>query len=231
MLYSIIVLSFVLLFLCRFLDGLKIVRVGIIGAGPAGLALVEKILAKKDDATRFEIDVFESRNDPRRTTNHTSYAIGCNARMWQALNKTESEGLLPFLEHRSCSLITSTKFISGWKIAPSISPRVKRFMTTQPLFASGLLDWIETMPKKNSVVNIRFNTKVLGLDARKGLVYSLKNGINDNDSSDNDSSSSSGSSAPPSTDSYDLIIGADGARSTARQAILAETGAVNFEGR
>ena len=83
----------------------------------------------------------------------------------------------------------------------------------QPLFTIGLLNWLERKGSNfHKFAKIKFNTKCLHVDPISGDVYSEnKDGV-------------------VSKENFDLIIGADGARSIARQAVISDASSVCYKG-
>ena len=83
----------------------------------------------------------------------------------------------------------------------------------KPLFTVGLLNWLERKGSNfHKFANIKFNTKCLSVDPISGDVY-----VENND-------------GVVSKENFDLIIGADGARSIARQAVISDASSVCYKG-
>lgn len=190
------------------------IKIAIIGSGPSGLLLTERLTSSTIlnwDANSV-IDVYDSRDDPRRITNHKSFAIGITPRIWNACSV--SEGLVEYLQDNGGSKITNTSFIRGWKKPPQRLPSFRiRYMTNQPMFSSALLNWIDSRkaPSFRGKLSFNFNSKCVHIDAQQGRVYSLTNEPDKVNIKD-----------------YDLIVGADGSLSVVRQAVMNQRG-VSYE--
>ena len=117
------------------------IKLAIIGAGPSGLLFASKVLSASPEVT--DIDVYESRGDPREPQNefyHRSFAIGCTPRIWTVIDSYDPQ-LTAHLQHGYCSFMNETSVISDKKRI--IQPGRLRYMTHQPMFASGLLSWLK----------------------------------------------------------------------------------------
>ena len=83
----------------------------------------------------------------------------------------------------------------------------------QPLFTSGLLNWLEREGSNlHKFAKIKFNTKCISVDPISGDVCTEnEDGV-------------------VSKDNFDLVIGADGAHSVARQAVISDASSVCYKG-
>ena len=124
-----------------FLINVSGLKLAIIGAGPSGLLFASKVLSSSLEVT--EIDIYDSRGDPREAHNefyHRSFAIGCNPRIWAVIDAYDPQ-LTAHLKHGYCSFMNETWAIDDKK--RKSQPGRLRYMTHQPMFASGLLSWLK----------------------------------------------------------------------------------------
>ena len=181
-------------------------KLAVVGSGPSGLFLSAKILSSviEGSCDVTEIDIYELRDDPRKPSGDPfrSFAIGCTSRIWNAVKMYDS-ALVHHLQDGYCSLINTTYQVSERKHVLLKQP--PRYMTHQPMFSSGLLTWIEKLSKSSYKCKLKtmFNTKCIAVDSLSGCLVTQGE-----------------TSKIIQSKTYDLIIGADGAKSVVKQAVM-----------
>jgi len=185
------------------------IRICIIGGGPSGLLFCERLTSSHNFPNNSAVDLFESRSNPSNSASDSrAYAIGGHRRLFQSCDEY-SAGLSDFIKENGCSLEPKFILYNGGKFDSHI--------TTQRTFSAALLKWIyKKIPAKNPKlpIQIKFVTKCVSVDPEAGIVY-YKNA----------------DSEELKYKVYDLIIGADGANSAVRQAILTDRNRVSYESK
>ena len=222
-------------------------KLAIIGGGPSGLLFASKVLSSSPEGT--EIDIYESRGDPREPENefdHRSFAIGCTPRIWAAIDAHDHQ-LTAHLQHGYCSYMNETWTIT--KNKRSIQPGRLRYMTHQPMFASGLLQWLKQQQQQVTITpmpctnfmpsnhhhhyHLEFQPQVKSTSTRVKLNIKFHTNCISIDPITGLVISQSNSAVRKSTDInvgamqskvYDLIVGADGVKSIVRNVITQQNG-------
>ena len=175
-------------------------KVAIIGAGPSGLLLAHYLLERNE---QYQIDVYEKRNDPRRipVSKSRTFPIALNGRGMNALRQ------IPDLE--AAILAISVEIWGTIVHNQNGKPRV--ISRPKPLIALDRTDLIkillDTLEKKfdNSHINFHFQWPCTQVNfAEKTLTFQNQTSLDPQNF----------------TVDYDLLIGADGARSVVRSHFL-----------
>ncbi len=175
-------------------------KVVIVGAGPSGVLLAHYLLRRDD---KYQIDIYERRNDPRivEFSKSRTFPITLNERGMSALRK------IPGVEEAVKSI--SVEITGSFTHQKNGRTRFRR--RSQPLFALDrtnlVIPLLQTLIQKydNSRLNIQFDCKCASVDlAAKKARFETE--------------------AADFTVDYDFLIGADGARSAVRETFLATEG-------
>ncbi|ARV59441.1 vioC monooxygenase [Nostocales cyanobacterium HT-58-2] len=174
-------------------------KVAIIGAGPAGLLLAHYLLRRDD---KYQIDIYERRSDPRIVSFSKSrtFPISLNERGMSALRKIE--GLEEAVKAISVEMTGTLFHQKNGKTR--LTPRNKPLTTLDRTNLAIAL--LEKLSEKynSSRLNIHFNCQCTSVDLASKKVK-LQNIETEEDF----------------TVDYDLLIAADGGRSTVREYFLA----------
>lgn len=175
-------------------------KVVLVGAGPGGILLAHYLLARDE---KYRIEIYEQRNDSRTVdfSKSRTYPIDLNDRAMNALRQ------IPGLE---AAVLAMSAEIRG-SIIHSRSGRQRVISRQKPLFAlyrteltKVLLDTLE-QKFDNSRVNFYFQCSCTQVDlAAKTVSFQDLNSVEQS----------------KFTVAYDLLIGADGARSVVRSHFL-----------
>ncbi|HEY9692673.1 MAG TPA: NAD(P)/FAD-dependent oxidoreductase [Oculatellaceae cyanobacterium] len=179
-------------------------KVVIVGAGPSGVLLAHYLLRRGD---KYQVDIYERRNDPRiiSFSNSRTYPITLSERGMTALRKIE--GIEAAVQEISLEITGAISHGNNGKAR--LLPRRKPLLALDRTNLAIAL--LETLAQKydNNRLNIYFNHKCTGVDlAAKTVTFQNV------------------SEAMPTSESnnlivdYDLLIGADGARSIVREHFL-----------
>lgn len=173
-------------------------RVIIVGAGASGLLLAHYLLKRSD---LYKIDIYEHHNDPRSLTDSKSrtFPLAMNDRGLKALGQIS--GLIEAIEARGHKIVASVSHSLSGK--QRVIPRAKPLTTIDRLsLIKVLLNTLEESKNKyGDRLKIHFQHPCTRVNLTSKQAYF----------------------ATPEGDltlDYDLIVGADGARSTVRKAFL-----------
>lgn len=168
-------------------------KVAIIGAGPCGLLLAHYLLNRDD---QYQVEIYEHRKDPRIVSysNSRTFPIGLNDRGYNALNK------IPGLEAAvKAASTTVTNMVSHQK-----NGETKVISRSKPLFSIDRNDLVKVLLEQlaqkyhSPKLKINFHCKYDRVVEPKTIKF--RNLETETDFNVN----------------YDLLIGADGARSVVR---------------
>lgn len=179
-------------------------KVVIIGAGPAGLLLAHRLLARSPE---YEIFLYDQRSDPRlQRSNDRAFVISLTERGQQILKATD--GLWPVVKQQGVA-IRKTGFYnkkSGqWQaFQRSSDPEQFSLLINRNNLCCALIDQLEKRAYPN--VHLVFNASCLEVNLR---TRQIKLAIQDDHSFEQ---------------SYDLLVGADGVHSVVKMAMLRQPG-------
>jgi len=168
-------------------------KVAIIGAGASGLLLAHYLLRRKD---LYHIDIYERHGDPRLLTDSKSrtYPLALNDRSMKALGQIS--GLTEAVKAKGHGILASVSHSYSGK--QRVIPRNKSLTTIDRLsLVKVLLNSLDI--KDNLKIHLQHPCVRVDLTAKQAYFDT---------------------SAGDLTVDYDLIIGADGARSVVRKAFL-----------
>ena len=170
-------------------------KVAIVGAGPSGVLLAHYLLRRGD---RYRVDIYERRSDPRTIefSNSRTFPISLNQRGVDALSNIA--GLLEAVKEMGVAGTASIMHQNNGKTR--FTPRRKPLLLLdRTLLAIALLEKLTATYDSNRL-NIYFNHQCTQVDL-SGKTATFLN-------------------AAETTIHYDWLVGADGARSTVRDALL-----------
>lgn len=176
-------------------------KVAIIGAGPSGLLLAHYLLRRHH---QYQIDIYERRSDPRGIPfdKTRTFPISLGERGMNALRQ------IPGLEEavKAVSLEIQGSILHGKNGKTQVIKRKIPLITLDRTNLATVI--LEKLVEKydNSRINIHFDCQCTEIDlATKTIKFSP---------------STSSNNITEFTSNYDLLIGADGARSVVREAFL-----------
>ncbi|XP_024359909.1 kynurenine 3-monooxygenase acdD [Physcomitrium patens] len=176
----------------------------IVGAGPAGLLLAHLLLQAKPKPHFLPVRVFEARNDPRTPLplyKERQYCVGLSARGQDGIKRVD--GLWDEVEKRG---MPSSQFVlhtGNRAIALKRNPGKPSLLINQRALAATLVSELESRYSKDDL-EVNFNTRCERVDFKSRTV------------------SFNGKSENPV--SYNLLVGADGARSAVRNEFITQRG-------
>ena len=181
-------------------------KVAIAGAGPAGLLLAHYLLLRGDN--KYQIDIYERRNDPRKVafSKDRTYPMSLTERGLSALRNIP--GLEEAVKAKGTQILASLAHQTNGKIR--LIPRNKATtLIDRTTLAIAILDELEKNYDKNRVA-VHFNSKLIGVDF------------------ENNTAKIERENEEKSTVDYEILVGADGARSVVRSNFI-DTGDLNLE--
>lgn len=195
-------------------------KVVIAGGGPAGLLVAHCLLSRGD---KFDVEILESREDPRQTVaGPRSYSLGLNIRGQAALNHFDvpnrSHGLWKSITPFGVQSDSFFLHVAGQKIQirkPEKEGTKKENLIPPTLLIPrnklcvGMLENLEQRYSSTGRLSITFNSKLLSVDLEKKIA-------------EFDEQRHLVEGTIRVSKSYDLIIGADGVQSELRNAMLRE---------
>ncbi|MDJ0658187.1 MAG: NAD(P)/FAD-dependent oxidoreductase [Crocosphaera sp.] len=180
------------------------IKVVIMGAGPAGLLLAHCLLSRSND---YEIYIYEKRNDPRFLDNKKrAFVIGIGHRGQTILKQIN--GLWEAIKNRGIPVRKSGFYSQKKETWQTFSryqnPEDCNLLINRNDLCITLLEELEKCSNKN--IKIVFNATCLDTNFRKKTII-LK-------SKDN----------RLIEESYDLLVGADGANSVVKKSLMSQPG-------
>lgn len=177
----------------------------IIGAGPAGLLLAHYLLNRSND---YQIYIYEKRSDPRENTSSSrrAFVIGLTQRGQQALKAID--GLWTNVRKQGMEMrktaIYSQKQGQWQSFERSQDPEQFSLLINRNNLCIALLNELEK--RANNGLKIVFNAPCVDVDLK---AHTVKLVVKENKTL---------------TQSYDLLVAADGVRSVVREAFLKQPG-------
>lgn len=179
-------------------------KVVILGAGPAGLLLAHRLLARSSD---YQVFLYEQRSDPRlQRSEERAFVISLTERGQQILKAMD--GLWSAVRQQGVAIHKTgfyNKKLGQWQtVQRSSNPEQFSLLINRNNLCRALLDELE----KQSYPNLRlvFNTSCLEVNLK---THHVKLATKDDQ---------------PFDQSYDLLVGADGVHSVVKSAMMRQPG-------
>lgn len=179
-------------------------KVVIIGAGPAGLLLAHRLLAR---STHYQVHIYEQRSDPRLPrSDQRAFVLSLTERGQHELKALD--GLWPTVQQQGV-IVRKTGFYSKkkeqWKVIQRDSdPEKFSLLINRNNLCAALLAELEKRAYPG--LHLNFDTSCVEVDL-KG--HQVKLAVN---------------KGQPVEQSYDLLVGADGVHSVVKAALLKQPG-------
>lgn len=179
-------------------------NVVIIGAGPAGLLLAHRLLAR---STHYQVFIYEQRSDPRMPrSDQRAYVLSLTERGKNELKAID--GLWPAVEQRGIIVSKSgfyNKKKEQWKVIQRDSdPEKFSLLINRNNLCAALLDELEKRAYPG--LHLNFDTSCVDIDLKGHQVTLARK------------------DDQPLEQPYDLVVGADGIHSVVKTALLRQPG-------
>lgn len=180
-------------------------KIVIVGAGPAGLLLAHRLLAR---SSHYQVFIYDQRSDPRiQRSDERAFVISLTERGQQILKAIE--GLWPVVKQQGVE-IRKTGFynqkLGQWQsVQRSSDPEQFSLLINRNNLCIALLDELEKRANPNSL-HLVFNAPCVEVDLK---AHRVKFAVSEDH---------------PLEQSYDLLVGADGIHSVVKNALLKQPG-------
>lgn len=179
-------------------------NVVIIGAGPAGLLLAYRLLAR---STHYQVFIYDQRSDPRiQRSDQRAFVISLTERGQHELKAID--GLWPAVKQQGMTIRKSgfyNKKLGQWQVLQrNAAPEQFSLLINRNNLCAVFLDELEKRAYPG--LHLNFNTACVGVDLK---AHRVELAVGD---------------GQPLEQSYDLLVGADGVHSVVKTALLKQPG-------
>ena len=179
-------------------------QIVIIGAGPAGLLLAHYLLARSN---KYRVSIYDKRSDPRDSgRSKRAFVIGLTQRGQQALKAID--GLWPVVRKQGVEIrktaVYSKKLAKWQSFQRNDDPDIFSLLINRNNLCIALLDELEKRASSN--LNLVFNALCIDVNLK---AHKVKLAVDGNSFIEQ---------------SYNLLVGADGVRSSVRGALMEQPG-------